>query len=157
MNRATKALKITLSIVATLLIGLATALFSRPVPEPISTYYAMFGVMALVSVVWLHYAIDDYLLPLQAFAPELRADLVNAATQGHRASFFSGTLWLGYLLIGLDLMAYFSMPGEDSAGTMLVLGLALIVLGLLARARGTLLYLARVTRDHRGESNESAQ
>ncbi len=72
---------------------------SSDLPAALQDY--VFLGLVIVSIFFLQYAVDRYLLPPSVFTREQRKTLLLGAEAGYRKTFFRGALGMSYFLLVL--------------------------------------------------------
>jgi len=119
------------------------ALNHRASNEPMVLMDYVFLGVVVVSVFFLQYALDRYLIPPNVFTKEQRKGLLEGAEAGYRKTFFRVALGLIYFFLILYAWEYLRAdPLALERKNWMLASIFFLVLGMVGRARGIILHLA---------------
>lgn len=141
-----KALKIILSLAATITIFLSVD-YLKPNEVGLSSLSDyLFPSLLVISFVYLHLTISQYLIPVNSLSNIEEQTLKNVSRSHYNSSFFHGAQGLGYILLFTTILPLFEptiieMRNITDPGKNILLAFLLVLAGVAAKARGIFLFL----------------
>lgn len=106
-----------------------------------------YAMLLLGSVIYLHWALRTYLIPL-SYLQETQVDEMRSAIQKkYSQSLPSGSIGIGYVLVGLHILGYL-LHTDSNSPSFLHIALFLIGLGVIAQARAAVQAFCEVKQTH---------
>jgi len=134
-----------------LMIGMSNHMIKSA--DPITLGYVTYVALLILSVIFLHWALRSFLIPLNQVPQSHISKLRIAVAKRYTKGFFAGVVGIGYLLLALHVFALL-----DRAVTVrpshLHLALFFITLGALAQTRAALEYFCDVLAKNENEEIE---
>jgi len=112
-------------------------------PAIVAEDYLFIGIV-VAAIFFLQYAVERYLVPPNIFTKEERKRLLEGAQGFYRKTFFRGAIGLSYFFLIFYVFEYLR-PAPVFLGrkrNLIAYSVFFLILGLLARARGIILYLS---------------
>jgi len=114
-----------------------------------------YSVLLCLSLLYLQWALDRFLLPISSLPKADRQELLRSARSKYKAGFFAGTTGFGYILLTLYVISLFANPGEiGDVPNFIIAAVFFIVIGTIAEARTLVKMLAEERADNRKESQQ---
>jgi hypothetical protein len=129
-----------LAFVAVYYIATGSAM-PRGLPPSLVLWDYILTALRAASVVYLHYLMAHYLIPLHEIEANQRDTLLKGAHDYYSSSFFKGTIATGYVFLGIYIILYLATP--RSVLNFLIPAIFLIALGVFAKSRGVTLQLIK--------------
>ena len=111
-----------------------------------------YAVLLAVSLWYLQWSLDRFLLPLDSLSKLERRELLSACRSKHKAGFFAGIVGIGYLLAILYMLSLFSNHEAMTEPPNFMVGAVFFIfLGTMAKARTLVRILAEERADKAGK------
>jgi hypothetical protein len=122
--------------------------------HPISGINFVYSAFLILSVAYLHWGLRAFLISLRGLTKHQVQEVRVAVVTRYENGFFTGTIGLGYILLGLHVFAIFMRHEvRESPFDLLRASIFFIVLGILSQTRCVVQYLSERFPAERTEPN----
>jgi hypothetical protein len=130
-----------LAFVAWMVIAISGSVH-RDRPAELAMADLVYAVLLVASVIYWHWLLRAFLLPLSGMSKVAQAALSSRALGQYRIGFFAGTIGFGYFCLALHVFGFFmDRPGKANDSSFALVAIFFIGLGVLAQARSLILSL----------------
>lgn len=141
-----KTIKYILIVIAGLtswmMIGISGLMMKTDAPLVTDDY--IYATMLILSVIYLHWVLRTYLIPLNKLSQDQAKWIRNETNNKYTKGLFAGSIGAGYILLAFHVIAFLdrNVAGKPS---FLSLALFLITLGTFAQARAVIEKLCEIS------------